>query len=79
MTHLVENAQVRTTAERDQQTITIATSLIVFVGVLAAGVVLGVFLNIFFELSDGLAEALAIGLFVAAGACALGYLIRHRR
>ena len=75
----MENARVRTTVERDQQTITIATSLTIFVGVVGVGVLLGVVLSIPLELSDGLAEPLAIGLFVAAGVCALGYLIRHRR
>lgn len=70
---------MRSPAERDQQTITIATALIIFVGVLGLGVLLGILLNVRIDVSERLAETLGTGLLIVASGCAIWYLIRHRR
>jgi polyferredoxin len=70
---------VRSPAERDEQTITIATALAIFVGVWAAGALIGVLFADVIEVSGRLADGLGAGLLAVACTCALSYLFRHRR
>jgi len=72
---------MRSQAERDQQTITIATALAIFVGILLAGFLLAVLVNAVsdLELSGGAASALGFGSVLLAGAVSIAYLVRHRR
>ena len=72
---------MRSQAERDRQTITIATGLAIFVGILLAGVLLAVLVKAVSDpdLSGGAASALGFGMVLLAGVVSLAYLVRHRR
>lgn len=72
---------MRSQTERDQQTITIASSLAVFVGILLGVVLLVVLVNAVsnLDLSGGAASALGFGSVLLAGVVTIGYLVRHRR
>jgi hypothetical protein len=70
---------MRSQAERDQQTITIATSLAIFVGILGAGALLGILINGMGDLSDRATSALTLGTLLLAGVAGLAHLVRHRR
>jgi len=72
---------MRSQAERDQQTITIATALAVFVGVLLAFFAFAVLVTAVsdLELSGGVASALGFGSVLLAGAVSIAYLVRRRR
>lgn len=72
---------MRTQEERDQQTITIATGLAIF-----GGMVLAVFLSALvvnassdLELPGGVGSAIGVGAVVLAAVTGVGYLVRHRR
>ena len=72
---------MRSQAERDQQTITIATALAIFVGILLAVFLLAVLVNAVsdFEPSGGPASALGVGSVLLTGVVSIAYLVRHRR
>lgn len=72
---------MRTQTERDQQTITIATSLAIFVGVVLLVFLLAVLVNAIsdLELSGVAASALGVGTVLLAGIASIAYLARHRR
>lgn len=70
---------MRSQAERDQQTLTIGTFLAIFVGVLVVGVLIGVLIEAVGSLSEGVASALGIATLLVAGVVSFAYLVRHRR
>jgi hypothetical protein len=72
---------IRSQAERDQQTITIATGLAIFAGIVLAVFVLALLVNASsdLELSGGAASALGFGTVLLAAVASIAYLVRHRR
>lgn len=72
--------RMRTQEERDQQTITIATGLAIFGGILLAVFLLALVVNASsdVELPGGAASAIGVGTVLLAAAAAVGYLVRHR-
>lgn len=70
---------MRSQAERDQQTITIGTSLAIFAGVLVVGVLIGVLIEAVGSLPEDTAPVLGIGTLLLAGVVSFAYLVRHRR
>lgn len=72
---------MRSQAERDQQTITIATGLAIFVGILLVGILLVVLVKAVsdLDLSGGAASAFGFGMVLLAGVVSIAYLVRHRR
>lgn len=72
---------MRSQAERDQQTITIATGLAIFVGMVLAVFLLALLVNAStdVELPGGAASALGFGTVLLAAVASIAYLVRHRR
>lgn len=71
---------MRSQAERDQQTILIATSLAIFFGILLAAFLCAVLAAAVSDLSlpGRAASALGVGTVVLAGVASVAYLVRHR-
>lgn len=71
---------MRTQEERDQQTITIATGLAIFGGILLAVFLLALVVNVSsdLELPGGAASAIGVGTVLLAAATGVSYLVRHR-
>lgn len=71
---------MRTQEERDQQTITIATGLAIFGGIVIAVFLLALVVNAIsdLELPGGVASAIGIGTVLLAAVTGVGYIVRHR-
>jgi len=70
---------MRSQTKRDQQTITIATSLGIFVGIVLAGMLLGVLVKTLSDLPGPAFSALTFATVLLAGVVSVAYLVRHRR
>lgn len=71
---------MRTQEERDEQTVTIATGLAIFGGIVLAVVLVAVVVNASsdLELSGGAACAIGFGTLLLAAVMGTAYLVRHR-
>jgi len=71
---------MRTQEERDQQTITIATGLAIFCGIVLAVFFLALVVSASsdLELSGGAVSALGVGTVLLAAVTSMTYLVRHR-
>jgi hypothetical protein len=76
--HAGDDDWVRGQLERDKQTVTIATALVLFILVLMLGGVIAVFAEWVGDLSTGVARFFSIATIAVASGISLRYLIRQR-
>ena len=70
---------MRSQLDRDEQTVTIAATLALFVLVLLLGVAIFSLVEWAADPSAGVQHAFSIGVLAAAASIGLWYLVRHRR
>jgi putative flippase GtrA len=70
---------VRTQAERDEQTVDIAMAGVIFVGLLAAGVILLWLVGTLLDLGSGTVALLVWAIAATGAAVSVRYLVQRRR